>query len=778
MKQLKKFQALLVCLFLSFSPIFSTTTDSLYQLVQEQTIDSLKRNAFTELLIHLSDNNDTLLGHYALEMIDFAEAKDDVLGLALGLLHLGYYYDQQVDFEQAIEALERSRRLFAQLQDNREIKALSQLTIVYQSIGDKEKMKQSMEASLRLAQKSRDEDMLADAFYSIAQFQESNGHFEQAMTSIDSAIYYSAQADSKENYAVVLMYKANMLIESDPEQCIDLLKKCEKICLENNSPRVLIFVYGSFFDVHNFAGNKKEALEYGLKKLDLSQQKGDLRQTTQAQLSLGILHTSLGNYQEAEDYLLPALETAEALDYPHGIYRGYGSLANLYSQTAHYEQSNLYYRKTIRLLKDFNFYIDLPINYYNLVDGFLAQEQADSAFFYLQEGYQYLDETPDSPDRFLLESGFAQYYFQKGDYRKAIQYAEPAFEQLQDYQAREQTARILYLAYKQLGDFENALAYHEAFKMHQDSIFNAQTVREMTRQEVSYQFEREAEIKEMEQAQQQALLKAEVRQSNTIAGGVGIVAAILLAFFWNAFRQNKLIQQKNEQLQQLNLTKDHIFTVLGHDLRKPALSFRGISKKLKYLIDKNDFETVELLTQNIENNALQLNKLIDNLLNWALTQKNAITNTPKSIMVNDSVEEVIELFKPIAQHKQISLQSSIPKDLQLFVDPNAWQVILRNLLDNALKFTPQGGKVELLAQQSPQGVNIKVKDNGIGIPEEKLKDIFVFQKGKSTSGTKGEKGTGLGLYLINELIQINQGIIKVSSSPQSGTTFDLWLPTN
>ncbi len=237
------------------------------------------------------------------------------------------------------------------------------------------------------------------------------------------------------------------------------------------------------------------------------------------------------------------------------------------------------------------------------------------------------------------------------------------------------------------------------------------------------------------------------------------------------------LAKQNKQLQQLNNVKDRIFAIIGHDLRKPALAFRGITKKVNYLLQKQDFKTLSAFGSTIEAEALALNKLTDNLLNWALMQKNIMPYHPNTLRVADVVEENVHLFKKMAKDKDLSLVSKVPIELQVFADRNALHTIVRNLIDNAIKYTPVGGKVEIEAEDTIEGVRIQVRDTGVGIPKEKLHDIFLLNQDKSEAGTAGEKGTGLGLHLVQELVKLNKGSLDVASRVGEGTAFKVILPS-
>lgn len=284
---------------------------------------------------------------------------------------------------------------------------------------------------------------------------------------------------------------------------------------------------------------------------------------------------------------------------------------------------------------------------------------------------------------------------------------------------------------------------------------------------------------------QKELLAAKSAQNFTLALGTGALALLAFSFFYVARRNNMkiasksaIISEKNKQLEQVNQTKDRIFAIIGHDLRKPVVAFSGISETINYLIKKEDYATLQQLGSEIEKDGFALQKLTDNLLNWALTQGSIMPYNPQEISLSNKAEEIILIFEKVARDKKIDLVNKVPKGTNVFADPNSLLTILINLVDNALKFTPNGGMVELGVNNESEGVKILVSDNGVGMSEEQMRNIFLLQKDKSQKGTSGEKGTGLGLHLVNELVKMNKGKIEAESNRGIGTAFRVLLPVN
>ena len=237
-----------------------------------------------------------------------------------------------------------------------------------------------------------------------------------------------------------------------------------------------------------------------------------------------------------------------------------------------------------------------------------------------------------------------------------------------------------------------------------------------------------------------------------------------------------LIRQKEKELEAANAAKDRLFAIISHDLRKPALAFRGITKKVKYLIQKEKFETLFKYGNSLEKAAYSLNNLLSNLLNWVLQQQAMLPYDPVPIDVEAEVKEIYDLFQQMAADKGIDLEVAIPASTIAFADLNAFTTIIRNLLDNAIKYTPVGGKIEVTSKKIADGILLRIADTGIGMDKTQIEKLFEFDTKKSQEGTSGELGTGLGLNLVWDLVKLNKGQIKVESQWNQGTTFEVLFP--
>lgn len=240
--------------------------------------------------------------------------------------------------------------------------------------------------------------------------------------------------------------------------------------------------------------------------------------------------------------------------------------------------------------------------------------------------------------------------------------------------------------------------------------------------------------------------------------------------------QNKLIISKNQELNELNRTKDKFFSIIGHDLGNQFNIIVGFLEVLVTDFKKLEAEKVEHHLTNIYNSSKQAFNLLENLLTWARIQTNRILYNPGYFVVNKKINESIELLDGAISKKNIQIEVYSDEDTVVFADENMFSTVFRNLLANAVKFTHELGNISILIKKKGDYCEICVKDNGVGISDEDIQKIFRIDSKHKTDGTMGEKGTGLGLILCREFVETNGGQISVKSSVGKGSEFCFTLP--
>jgi len=241
---------------------------------------------------------------------------------------------------------------------------------------------------------------------------------------------------------------------------------------------------------------------------------------------------------------------------------------------------------------------------------------------------------------------------------------------------------------------------------------------------------------------------------------------------------NERLNQSESELRQTIKTKDKLFSIIAHDLRSPFTALVGLSEVMATNLESLSPDEIREFSHHIHRSATEVLNLTENLLSWARSQTGKIELSPKPINLKDLTNQVFSVAAIPAQEKKIKLRESIPANLTVFADFDTLQTVIRNLVSNAIKFTPQGGSIGISAKNSSNSmVEIAITDTGVGIDPENQAKLFRVD-GFTTKGTNQENGTGLGLILCKEFVELNHGTIEVSSTPGLGTTFTISLPSN
>ncbi|MCF8266967.1 MAG: hybrid sensor histidine kinase/response regulator [Ignavibacteriales bacterium] len=244
-----------------------------------------------------------------------------------------------------------------------------------------------------------------------------------------------------------------------------------------------------------------------------------------------------------------------------------------------------------------------------------------------------------------------------------------------------------------------------------------------------------------------------------------------------------LIRQQQSKLRELNLNllqsnnrKDKLFSIISHDIRSPLSAIHGYADLIVEDINKIDQESLLKFSTNILNISKELVELMDNLLAWSRLQLGKIEFAPSKLDFCAVTDKVIKLLEQNATLKKINLSTEYASTCHINADANMLHTVLRNLVSNAIKFTPVGGTVKILTTSDEENFVVSVIDSGIGIEPAKLKKLFVEKERDTSPGTQNEKGTGLGLILCKEFVEQHGGEISVNSAPGYGSTFSFTIP--
>ncbi len=259
--------------------------------------------------------------------------------------------------------------------------------------------------------------------------------------------------------------------------------------------------------------------------------------------------------------------------------------------------------------------------------------------------------------------------------------------------------------------------------------------------------------------------------NNQFSGFVGVIRDITLEM--ENFQ--KLIETQ-KQLEDSIKLKDTLFSIIAHDLRGPIHNFIYYTEILSKKYDEMDVEKKKHLNQQLSNSVVKLNTLLENLLTWSQIQRGLVHTVFKPVDAKELIEKTISQAEQLSAKKEIEIIGKYDGDWSINVDENMIDSAIRNLLGNAIKFSNRNSKIFVILEDDIQNIRIIVKDYGIGIPEDKIPNLFILGSKIGRLGTEGEPSSGLGLIICKDFVERNQGKLEAESQVGEGTQFVITLP--
>jgi len=490
--------------------------------------------------------------------------------------------------------------------------------------------------------------------------------------------------------------------------------------------------------------------------------------------TIGEFYRASDNLDPALGYLKEGLALANTLDDVENKAFILNRLGVVYYQKREHEIAEKYLDQSMQIGQEYNFDRIITMNMNDLGELYFATEDFGKSLVLYELA---LSRESDDLVKINTLNNMARLELKLDRLDDAIVHGLQAFRLAQGakvltYQV--DAAKNIADTYEEKKDYPNATAYYNKYIMLREQLFEEEKNRQIVEVETKYQTaQKNQEI--------QMLTERELNERNqkrVYAIGlilVSLVVLILIALLIYIRNQNKLIAAQNSKLDELNETKTKFFSIIAHDLRSPMIGLQGVGQKLDFFIRKNKQEKLLDLGGQIDQSIDRLNHLLNNLLNWASLETNSIPFKPERLQLKELVQENIDLYKSLADAKEITLLNKI-KEGSVYADINTVSSVIRNLLSNAIKFTPAKGEVSIKGFQDNEFVGFTIKDQGQGFTEAQL-HAFNNGKMKSTVGTNNEKGFGLGLKLCKEFVELNNGSIDLQSCQNNGASFRVTLPT-
>ncbi|MDD3051249.1 MAG: tetratricopeptide repeat-containing sensor histidine kinase [Candidatus Cloacimonetes bacterium] len=590
---------------------------------------------------------------------------------------------------------------------------------------------------------------------------------------------------------------------------LEFLEEALLIARENEQhtyEAILLNLKGTYFYFNN---DLDKALNSHTAALKISEEYSVSEEKGRALNFIGIIYSRLGNLENAFDFLKKAEKIFRETDNLKRLSQTLNSLAGLYFKKEDYQNALEYCEKNLEIGKETNDENETIATYNNMGMIYNYMGDYDSALKYHEMSLDLKKKKGNITGLIISHINIGSLYSKKNDFQKSIEYLSIAEEMSADTNNKELISNInkgLAEIYFKMGEaedsnlsaeyFRKALSYYFKYDSLRDSLFTEDKNRKIAELETQYEYlKKEKEIEELKN--ENTLKDLEMIKNRNYLNLVRMFVIIFLASVTVVFvilyqkarfsRElkvkndelqtiNKRLRESEKNLQEINASKDIFFSIIAHDLKNPFTAMLGLTELLR--LRMNSFDKKDLLESItvIHESALNLYKLLENLLQWARTQTGKIDFFLKEFSIRDSIINNLTLLRDVAKAKDITMDISVESDFLITADINMFNAIIRNLVSNAIKFTANGGNILIAASDKDDYFEIVVKDNGIGMNEENLNKLFKVGQHFSTKGTANEIGTGLGLILCKEFIKKHNGDISVKSKIGEGAAFTITLP--
>ncbi len=483
------------------------------------------------------------------------------------------------------------------------------------------------------------------------------------------------------------------------------------------------------------------ALEYLDQSIDICENFDDKKGLAISKRLLGILFGHINSFEKALNFTFEALKLEKSFEPKNELTIAgiYNNIAIIFRLMHKYDDSLKYHFKALEIRKKLN---DPQIgsSYNNIGIIYELLNKNELALEYIIKSFN-LNKKKANNSTALINNytNLGNLYTKLKRYEEAEKALLKGMEIAEKFGAMSKSGNLhynLYELYSELGDYKKALEHHIKYSDTTEKIFN----RKLNEKLAKIEFKNQLKVKE---------------------------------------KEAEIYRLKNIELKKANASKDRFFSIVAHDLKSPFAVIISFIHILKNGFDRYDKKRILSMIDELDISVNNTFKLLENLLEWSRMQSGVIKYNPKKFDINILIQSVIRQKRQNASQKGIKLSSKFETNEQMiFADRNMIETVVRNLVNNAIKFTPTQGEITVSSKVIENNIKISVKDTGVGISEKNLSRLFKIDSNFSTYGTNNEKGTGLGLILCKEFVEKNHGNIFVQSKEGIGTEFYFLLPAN
>lgn len=564
-----------------------------------------------------------------------------------------------------------------------------------------------------------------------------------------------------------------------------LIERADSLFFKNSDKAGLartLNLKGNFF---KFNYKNDEALKCYYNSLKINTQIGNIKELINNYGNIGQMYVVMEEYDEAIKFANKSLTACRSINYQKGISWAYYDIAHTYFIKKNFDSADYYFQKLNVHSKSIKHLIGEGLSLIGLSELLFAKNDSvkaiklsDSAIdkfiitghdYYLALCYNMI------ANAFIITKDFENAY-------KDFMLAKGIAEKLSRPDILKESLSGLAKLHAAEGNYKEAYSNYLQSDLIEDSLLRIQN--SLSLSNLNRKYLKDKVLKDNQILRQSMELQ---NYSRNILIILLLALLILISFLIFRFieknKMNRAILASNYELSEVNSTKDKFFSIIAHDLRGPLGNFKEMTKMLYDDYSSFDEEERKEFLQMIKSSSNNIYLLLENLLEWSRSQRGLIKFNPENFNLYSVANNCTEVLSLSALNKNVSLVNRIPSEFIINADTKLINTIIRNLLSNSVKFTPNGGLVEIginndgnNLENSNKSCTIYVKDNGVGMSKEIIDKLFRIDTSVTSIGTSGEIGTGLGLILCKEFIEKHNGNIWVESEMGKGSTFYFTLP--
>lgn len=579
-----------------------------------------------------------------------------------------------------------------------------------------------------------------------------------------------------------------LLYYSDSQKSLYYSNSAYALSKKANYKKGMALSYNNFGVYYRIRADFPKALDYNYKSLHLFEILNDKNGIAKANNGLGTIYVEFKNYKQALTCYKKALKESQEINDRKSIATYLNNIGDVYLRMKDYQKALSYFDKAIKMNAYEKSSYESGLNYTNIGITLNFLEQYKKSIEATNKSISIYNNDLSLFNAYnKLELGKSYYYLALEEknkinhlllLQKSLDYINESLEifkregSLIDIR---DSYSYLSKIYKTQDKPELALSFFEKSSNLNDSIFSNEN-------KIQIEFlksQREIELRDKKIEIQNLKIKNEARKVYLLYTITIAVIILLALFFWlylSKRKTNLQLEEKNKVISNINKQKDKFFSIIAHDLRGPFNGFLGLTELLAQDIDNMDKEEIQFAAVNMRSSAVNLNRLLENLLEWSRMEQGLIPFSPQKSKFLPLAKESISTLQDEANKKRIKIKTTIPEDITIYADHHILQSVIRNVLSNAVKFTPRDGTIKIEAHEDSKSTVVSIADTGIGMDAKILNNLFLLDVKTNRNGTENEPSTGLGLILCKEFVEKHNGKIWVESEVNKGTTFYFSFP--